>query len=933
VKQDRQAVSAVSSRTERSTREWFALALATASIVIVGIQLVLYYRSEAWQTLVAAACVGLGGLLAMAAYVLVQRRKDMLAAYFVLLGLLFAYGGGELVLSGMTAYLAAGGCLVIFLAGRAFLPRQWRVWLVTAVLHGIILFFINWLEPLSRYDTTEVTMLGIQLPAITGLLALLALWQLVRALRGVGTIRNRLLVSFVVVVLLPVNAIGIGIALVGLPNVQRQLLDHLDSVAILKEAEISTWLDDLQIDLTVTLSGAQVLAHVSAATAETPGSQAYEQASERLRGRLLQTLEQTGRYDELFIIDLDGNVVASTDIERQGESLGSQSYFREGLKDSFIQPPKTTTTGRTSVTLAQPIMGDHGEALGVLAGHAKLDKLYEIMGERSGLGTTGETYLIGASQTLLTPSRLGTTGAWQSSPGIERAVRGKASGSGEYENPRGDPVLGAYRWLPRLQAALLAEREQAEASRTLYITMAVVGGAALLSILAAIGISLLITRAIATPLASLAQTAAQIAGGDLSQTASLQRDDEIGALAQAFNSMTGQLRELISSLEQRVADRTRELEWRSAYLEAASEVGTAATSILDPEQLLEQAVVLLCERFDLYYVGLFLTDRTGEWAVLQANAGRTGRPLPERGERLRVGSGSMIGWSIANAEARIALDASRDTQRMVRTELPETRSEAALLLRARGTVIGALTVQHTEPGAFDQDTIVVLQTAADQIAVALENARLLTEHQEALETAQRAYGELSQQAWHEILRGTAVPGFRSDAHGISAADDTWRPEMEQALQTGEIARSDGQDTGLAARQLLAVPIKARGQVVGVLDTYKPAESGRWSDGEVQVLEAIADQLGEALESARLYEETQRRAAREESIRYATEQMRSAVDVEAILQNTVAELAKALGVPRAYVRLGTEAELQPGGSRSRPRAEGPSRDGGGGQGIA
>jgi GAF domain-containing protein/HAMP domain-containing protein len=555
------------------------------------------------------------------------------------------------------------------------------------------------------------------------------------------------------------------------------------------------------------------------------------------------------------------------------------------------------------------------------------------MAERSGLGATGETYLIGANQSLLTPNRTGTTGAWQNSPGIEQAVRNKANGTGEYENPQGEPVLGAYRWMPRLQVALLAEREQAEATQTLYVTMAVVGGAALLSVLAAVGISLLITRAIATPLASLAETATQIAGGDLSQTASLQSDDEIGALAQAFNSMTKQLRELISSLEQRVADRTGELKRRSTYLEAAAGVGTAATSILDPEQLLEQAVELLCERFDLYYAGLFLIDRTGEWAVLQANAGRTGRPLPKRGERLRIGSGSMIGWSIANAKARIALDASQDTQRMVRTELPETRSEAALLLRARGTVIGALTVQHTEPGAFDQDALVVLQTVADQIAVALENARLLAEHQEALETAQRAYGKLSQQAWREMLRGTSVPGFRSDEYGVSGADDIWRPETERALLTGQIARSGGQDTGLAPRQTLAVPIKARGEVIGVLDTYKPAESGGWSDSEVQVLEAIADQLGEALESARLYQDTQRRAAREEAIRHVTEQMRSAVDVEAILQNAVTELAKALGAPRAYVRLGTEAELRLGASRIRLQAGAPSGDGGGGPGNA
>ena len=129
--------------------------------------------------------------------------------------------------------IVAGGILVILLAGRVYLPRRWHLWLVAAALHGVIIFLINWLEPLQRYDATQATMLGIQLPAITALLVLLAVWQIVRALRGIGTIRNRLLVSFVAVVLLPVIAMGLGVGLIGLPNIQQQLLDHLNSVAIL----------------------------------------------------------------------------------------------------------------------------------------------------------------------------------------------------------------------------------------------------------------------------------------------------------------------------------------------------------------------------------------------------------------------------------------------------------------------------------------------------------------------------------------------------------------------------------------------------------------------------------------------------------------------------------------------------------------------------
>jgi GAF domain-containing protein len=111
-------------------------------------------------------------------------------------------------------------------------------------------------------------------------------------------------------------------------------------------------------------------------------------------------------------------------------------------------------------------------------------------------------------------------------------------------------------------------------------------------------------------------------------------------------------------------------------------------------------------------------------------------------------------------------------------------------------------------------------------------------------------------------------------------------------------------------------------VVGVLSFYKDSPDEVWTARETELLRRLVTQLGVALESAQLFEETQRRAAREQSIRQVTERMRSAVSVEDILQSAVTELARALGAPRAYVRLGTEAELL--GARRVPPASGPAR---------
>jgi nitrogen fixation/metabolism regulation signal transduction histidine kinase len=220
---------------------------------------------------------------------------------------------------------------------------------------------------------------------------------------------------------------------------------------------------------------------------------------------------------------------------------------------------------------------------------------------------------------------------------------------------------------------LLAEQEQYEAFSTIYTMLIINVGVALVAVLIAIVASLFIARNIAAPLADLAETAKQVASGDLEHVVQMDRQDEIGVLAQQFNSMTAQLHEFVGGLEQRVNERTGELERRSAYLQASTEVGRAASSILDSDQLIRRAVELIRERFDLYYVGLFLVDETREWAVLQAGTGEAGRAMLARGHRLRVGEG-MVGWSVAHAQARIALEAEEDAVRKVAPELPETRS-------------------------------------------------------------------------------------------------------------------------------------------------------------------------------------------------------------------------------------------------------------------
>lgn len=182
---------------------------------------------------------------------------------------------------------------------------------------------------------------------------------------------------------------------------------------------------------------------------------------------------------------------------------------------------------------------------------------------------------------------------------------------------------------------------------------------------------------------------------------------------------------------------------RAVQLQTAAEVARATSSILDPEELLPRAVELIRDRFDYYYVGVFLTDAERRWALLRAGTGEAGRRMLEAGHRLEVGGASMIGVCIADARARIALDVGAEAVRFDNPHLPETHSEMAVPLRRGEQAIGALTVQSTARGAFSEEDITLMTTIADQLATALENARLFAESQRGLEAISRKDAEQS----------------------------------------------------------------------------------------------------------------------------------------------------------------------------------------------
>lgn len=415
-----------------------------------------------------------------------------------------------------------------------------------------------------------------------------------------------------------------------------------------------------------------------------------------------------------------------------------------------------------------------------------------------------------------------------------------------------------------------------------YGLLIMVFAAILLAGIIAVALAAGAARRISAPIIELADSAVRMSDGDVELQMEIDRDDEIGLLAQALNQQALQIHTITGSMEERVLERTRELEKQSSYLKATVELSRALSSILDFDTLAREVVELIRQHFGLYFVGLFLVNEDSQWAVLHAGTGPAGMKLIEQGHKVEMGSG-IVGLSIENNKPRIASEAMYDAARLGTPELPLTRSEAALPLRSHGHIIGALSAKSEKLTTFDELTVSVLQVMADQVAAALENARLIKENREAQEAVRRTYSQTSKAAWADLLQRGPV-GYRCDASGVA-------PVLPS--ESDPIAVSDDP-------RLRRMPIVVRGQHLGTIEAVKPADSGAWTKDEISVMNTLVDQLSIALDNARLYSETRLRAERERMISDITSKVRASTNLDTILQTSIAELAQALNISRGRI---------------------------------
>jgi GAF domain-containing protein/HAMP domain-containing protein len=447
-------------------------------------------------------------------------------------------------------------------------------------------------------------------------------------------------------------------------------------------------------------------------------------------------------------------------------------------------------------------------------------------------------------------------------------------------------------------ANFLQTRQQLEREgiNGLVISLFVTLGIFLLTLLVTTNFSNNLTE----PLISLAETADEMAKGNLNVRVNITEKNEFGTLATALNTMASNLKESIDNLEVRVANRTTEVQERSRELETANrqiqrranqfealaEVAQSIATIRDPQELLPLITSVISEYYEFYHVGIFLNDEPNEFAVLTAANSEGGKRMLERNHRLRVGEEGIVGNVTATGEPRIALDVGEDKVYFGNPDLPDTRSEMALPLRSGGKIIGALDVQSTESGAFTNDDIQTLSLLADQVSLAIENARLFENSNKTLNELQTVMRQTTREAWARLPVKQNLLGFRYNSMGAAP--------LKEPLDLGHKSRAKG-----SVSTSYTVPIELRGEVIGNLVVQSPS-GGTWNEDQQDLIKAVAERVALSAENARLFDETTQRAERERLVSEITGKIRSHNDPQAMIETALQELRNALGASRIEI---------------------------------
>ncbi len=388
------------------------------------------------------------------------------------------------------------------------------------------------------------------------------------------------------------------------------------------------------------------------------------------------------------------------------------------------------------------------------------------------------------------------------------------------------------------------------------------------------------------------------------------------------------------------------LKQRAAQLSLLSEISGRIAAASDLDSVLERTAQLVQENFDYHHVALFLLDREREKLVMRARAGEFSHLFPPD-HQLNLGEG-LVGWAAQHGETVLANDVDAEPRYVNRypDRLP-TQSELSVPIKASGEVVGVLDIQSPRPDAFDGNNVLVKQTLADQIAVAIENARLYESTRDALAETEALYrvsrSLITYESSDELLASVVdevaevlpadrvsailmdvesrqVKDFMAGGPGADKIsqvtfDELWdgltgwvlremkptlshKGEPDPRESTAVQARREAEEAG----SIIVAPLIYRSKVLGTMTAINRPDQPDFTTSDVDLMMTLANQTAAALANIRLLEESQRRANQLAGAADVARHAVAIVDQDLLLDVTTGLIQKQIGFSRVGIFL-------------------------------
>ncbi len=725
--------------------------------IFAGISAVIFYftffaLTGITQAVYAGIFLIIAILIALIAFAFARSGRLRLATLTLMSAVLLAYGSLAFLFSGVFYFSLIGGGVLIALAILLTIPDEWYWgWPFLLLLAGSA-WLADQITGLERFNAQGSPPLWGFIIGVTALVVILGFIMLLRAI-STGNIQTQFVIIVAIAAIMPTAITGVINNLFA----QRALTQAAEQSLLSTATQTAT-----AVDTFLTTNLRLVSAHAGLSDLVNylklpPEARSSAPETSRVRRLLLQLARLDVNYIASYaVLDRNGINVIDTIFSDIGRDESDASYFQTPLRTGqpYVSDFLLGLGPRTlEVYFSAPIRDVGNQIIGVLRVRYNAGIIQQIVYQNSkelgpgsapilldehlvrlADGTENNLVLsplipLGAEvlETLKAARRLPASADLSSSTNLSALAQGLA----RYTE---DPVFAAEAHASKADMDLVAvaaistkpwlvviTQPQAEFLRPVATQGRIAMVVGVLSVVAILAITAWRSQVFSQPIIDLTRAAERMMAGELDTAVTINSQDEIGILANSFNSMAAQVQELVTTLEQRVQART-------AALATSAAVGRQIATILNEDELVRAVVQEIQSAFNYYHVHIYLLDPKGEKLLMAGGTGEAGRIMLARGHHIPLGRG-LVGRAAATGQVYLAPDTHQEPEWLPNPLLPETRAEVAVPIVYSDTVLGVLDVQQDVVNSLNENDVDLLQSIATQVAISLRNARLYAEIQ------------------------------------------------------------------------------------------------------------------------------------------------------------------------------------------------------------